>query len=162
MFLSLLTLLLRLKYFHAWQDHSFCAIHLEPVRTKQGQSNMKQRYFTQHVGLGNSLLQDVTPAKAFTYIRFEKELILMKNYSGLFEYKDTTTVSGSPQATNGWEIGNCSGQALLHAGSGLTFAPRHLAISHSVGQNELERPLVLPTITSFEIRRQTGLCVSNL
>lgn len=89
---------------------------------------MKQRYFTQHVEMGNPLLQGVTPAKAFTHITFEKELILMKNYSGLFEYKDTTTVSRSPQATNGWKEGNCSEQALLNAGSGLTFALRQCGL----------------------------------
>ena len=50
----------------------------------------------------------------------------MKTSSGLFEYKETTAVSGSPQAAKGWKTGTCSAQAWLYGGSGLTRALRHL------------------------------------
>lgn len=122
---------------------------MESLRTKQGQSNVRQRSFTQPAELGNSLLQAVTPAKSFTYIMFEKELMLMKTYSELFEYKDTTTGSGRSQATDGsnYLLGkHCCSQLWSHSGSQTS------SLSCSVGQDELERPVVSSTITSLAIR----------
>lgn len=108
---------------------------------------MKQMYCTQQEELGNPWLQDMTPLKAFTYIAFEKKQIFMKTYRDCLT--ETSTVSGGAQGTNGCRIGNYSG-LLLNAGYSLRLALKHL-LSATVGQKELERLLVSPTIPVWRL-----------